>query len=425
MSLGSPIALVPPAKSPLRSPISELTVPVMPNDPASWRPPNQWEEVLSNSTKGLKAKTGEDSIGSPISGTEGVDAPRVLDSMQQAVLRMTTISTSSTLDRLNALWAGGANSSRLDLQGSGDKLEKRLWMLSILHHPDEAPGWGVLRQPAGTKLSTLTAPMVLALHESPSTHSFDDDELFSFKVKYVKIANCEITATTMFLAALNPTKQLYHLTTTTTNTKKGLGNIRTLQVSSISPDIFPVAPRVYEAVYSHLLPSLFTLDALPDMTKNIAKCLKPGGTFRLALIDPLPRTSTLGRRMRAWLEEHLLRNLAKLSRCMSPSTLFADLLGHAGLRGNGSTLTATKFYAIQESARTRDKDPDRAIEKLLVEKETKAQVRSLVGRTFWMEVWGPFVTTDQWWWEDSACVEECLQLGTFWEYSVINAVKGS
>lgn len=41
----------------------------------------------------------------------------------------------------------------------------------------------------------------------------------------------------------------------------------------------------------------------------------------------------------------------------------------------------------------------------------------------WTEVWGPFVTADSWWWDDAACVDECVELGTFWEYHMIEAVK--
>ncbi|KOS17352.1 hypothetical protein ESCO_006394 [Escovopsis weberi] len=64
------------------------------------------------------------------------------------------------------------------------------------------------------------------------------------------------------------------------------------------------------------------------------------------------------------------------------------------------------------------------MERLLAESEVKAEVRSLVGRMLWVEVWGAHITADKWWWEDAACVRECLELGTFWEYHTIKGVKG-
>ncbi|KAM0517789.1 hypothetical protein ACHAPE_004767 [Trichoderma viride] len=119
-------------------------------------------------------------------------------------------------------------------------------------------------------------------------------------------------------------------------------------------------------------------------------------------------------------EENLLRNLAKQGKCMSPSTAFPHLLAQAHLRGDGSTLTTTKFYAVPGSAIS--KDQDEAKDSVQTEKEAKAQVRSLVGRMLWVEVWGPYVTCKKWWWDDPECVAECLELGTLWEY---HAVKGA
>jgi hypothetical protein len=104
--------------------------------------------------------------------------------------------------------------------------------------------------------------------------------------------------------------------------------------------------------------------------------------------------------------------------------MFPQWLGEAGLRGPGSTLTTTKFYAMPESVRQgHERHPDPLLEETWVDRETKAEVRSLVGRSLWMLVWGPYVTADKWWWEEPACVEECLQLGTVWEHYLIRAIK--
>jgi hypothetical protein len=53
----------------------------------------------------------------------------------------------------------------------------------------------------------------------------------------------------------------------------------------------------------------------------------------------------------------------------------------------------------------------------------KTELKCLVMRMLWQEVWGTFVHADRWWWEEDDIVEECIELGTFWEYSHIVAVK--
>lgn len=194
-----------------------------------------------------------------------------------------------------------------------------------------------------------------------------------------------------------------------------------ISVSKVSPAEFPVAPRIYESVHSLILPSLCSFSLIPGILSNVYKCLNKQGFLRLILIDPFPRTLTMGRNMKMWIEENLLRNLAKEGKCMSPSTAFPPLLGKARLRGDGSTLTTTKFYAVPSSATSRDVDAVQ--DNVQKENEAKAQVRSLIGRMLWVEVWGPYVTSNKWWWDDPACVAECLELGTFWEYHTVKGVK--
>ncbi len=145
----------------------------------------------------------------------------------------------------------------------------------------------------------------------------------------------------------------------------------------------------------------------------------------MSIIDPLPCAETLGHKLRAWMEKHLFPNIERNSRCLEPSRLFPKILGDAGLRGKGSRRTKVKFFALQENARGGDyHDPDRSLNKLYQERRDKAELRSLVGRMFWVEVWGQYITPpDTWWWDDPECVAECHQLGTFWEYHIIDAVK--
>lgn len=126
------------------------------------------------------------------------------------------------------------------------------------------------------------------------------------------------------------------------------------------------------------------------------------------------------------MEKHLFPNIENQSRCLEPSRLIPKLLGDANLRGLRSRRTVVKCFALPASARSDDyQDPDPSIQSLHLELQDRAELRSIVGRMFWLEVWGQFVTpTDTWWWDNPECVAECLQLGTFWEYQIIDAIKG-
>lgn len=178
---------------------------------------------------------------------------------------------------------------------------------------------------------------------------------------------------------------------------------------------------MFDAAYSMLLPSFCRESELSALLHNVNRCLKPKGVFHLMLIDPIPNTSALGEEMRRWLTENLLRNLRQKSHCLHPSGRIPKLLGEASLRGIGSTLTTTKFYANPEnvySCSMGDLRYDAG-------KRCRAELRSIVGRMLWREVWGDFVTASSWWWDDPACLQECLELGTYWEYYSIVAVKAN
>lgn len=203
-------------------------------------------------------------------------------------------------------------------------------------------------------------------------------------------------------------------------------NICPLLTPSISSSLFPVAPSMFDAVYALSLPSLAASKDLPAILANIHRCLRPGAALHLTLVDPLPAAPTLGAHLRAWLEQHLLLNLARHFRCAHPTQLFPQWLGQAGLRGAGSTLTSAKFFAVPDNARSGlPPDPDSRLDSDRRGRETKAELRSLVGRMLWTEVWGRYVTAERWWWEEEKCVQECVQLGTFWEYQKIEGVKES
>lgn len=130
--------------------------------------------------------------------------------------------------------------------------------------------------------------------------------------------------------------------------------------------------------------------------------------------------------MRVWLRTNLLPNIERAFRCANPSTLFPEWLAAASLRGKGSTITTTKFYANPasvhiEASAANDQHSTHDDHETRVK---KAEIRSLTGRTLWKMIWGSFVSKgSRMWWDDPVCAEECVELGTIWEYHFIEGVK--
>ncbi|KAL7930603.1 hypothetical protein V8C35DRAFT_330394 [Trichoderma chlorosporum] len=398
----SPAIPIPHANSLLRPADSSVEMPITPNNPEAWRAVEDWERLTPNisesaSPSPLLKESPEptvDQVDYSRLPTNGVGINTSFRWLRLAVVEMANTKAPAILLRLESFWKGAAKKDVSFLLGDCPEVEnQRRWMLSTMIHMDQVP---TIDGPLSPSQETpLTARMILSLYDT--------------------------AATVAYLAALEHTKQIYHVSQLSIPKKELFANVHVISVSQVSPRDFPVAPRVYESVHSLTLPSLCPSAILPGILNNVYKCLKKKGFLRLVLIDPLPRAGTMGRRLKTWIEENLLRNLAKQAKCMSPSTAFPPLLAEAGLRGAGSTLTTTKFYAVPSSATNRD--PDVVKDAIHVEKEAKAQVRSLVGRMLWVEAWGSHVTASKWWWDDPACVAECLELGTFWEYHTVKGVK--
>ncbi|ETR99489.1 hypothetical protein M419DRAFT_86253 [Trichoderma reesei RUT C-30] len=365
-------------------------VPITPNNPEAWKPLDDWEPrpLLEESPEPTFESGDPNQL-----PTDGIGINKNFCWLRATVVEMAETSVPEILSRLETVWKGVAKKDVPFLLGDSPEVEElRRWMLSTMIHMDKVPTRDAQWLPR--RISPLTARMTISLYDS--------------------------AATVAYLAALEPTKQIYHVSQLSTPRDELFANVRVISVSQVSPTDFPVAPRIYESVHSLTLPSLCPSAQLPGILGNVYKCLKKKGFLRLVIIDPLPRTGTMGRNMKGWIEEHLLRNLAKQGKCLSPSTAFPPLLAEARLRGDGSTLTTTKFYAVPESA---TEYLDKVKDAIQAENEDKAQVRSLIGRMLWVEAWGPHVTGNRWWWDDPACVAECLEMGTFWEYHTVKGVK--
>ncbi|KAL7795031.1 hypothetical protein V8C37DRAFT_401159 [Trichoderma ceciliae] len=388
---GSPAILIPQMNSLLQPADSSTEMPVTPNNPEAWKLVDDWEP------RPLLRESPEYTFEQPVdldSSKNGAGINKDFPSLRAAVVEMANTSALDILSRLETLWKDVAKKDVSFLLGNSPEVEEqRRWMLSTMIHMDQVPTLDGRVYPR--RISPMTARMVVCLYDS--------------------------AATVAYLAALEPTKQYYILSQLSIPKQELFANVRVISVPKVSPTDFPVAPRIYESVHSLILPSLCPSSLLPGILNNVYKCLNKKGFIRLILIDPLPRAGTMGRKMKTWIEENLLRNLARQGKCMSPSTAFPPLLAEARLRGKGSTLTTTKFYAMPGSATNGELEKDKGI--VQAENEAKAQVRSLVGRMLWVEVWGPYVTSTKWWWDDPECVAECLELGTFWEYHAVKGVK--
>jgi len=172
---------------------------------------------------------------------------------------------------------------------------------------------------------------------------------------------------------------------------------------------------------------------IPLLLGSIHRCLAPKGVLHLNLIDPVPNAKSLGPRTREWFEQNLMFNLEKKFRCMNPCRLLPEWLGEAHLRGQGSRVKKVKFQAVYAT-------DGAASDELAVKGEgetfegqesptnaknrsSRSELMTTVGRLLWQEVWGKFVHGNNWWWQDPDCVEECLSLGTYWEYWMIDSVK--
>ncbi|KAM0739186.1 hypothetical protein ACQRIT_006923 [Beauveria bassiana] len=278
----------------------------------------------------------------------------------------------------------------------GTESPKQHWMLSLLH------GLGYIADPDLSQDCRWTPLPPIAL------------VMLLYETK----------AYATYLSAAHPGTQVYHLIR---ESPRGSWphNIQLVRAPPVEATNFPVPASQFQTVYSFSLPSGCPYHMLPNVLSSVNKCLKPGGSFKVTIIDPLPYPETLGHRLRTWVEEHLFPNLEKEARCLEPSRLLPKLLGDAGLRGKGSRRTKVKFFALQENARLCDyHDPDPSIERMYRERRDKAELRTLVGRMFWVEVWGQYCTpAGARWWDDPKIVEECRELGTFWEYHIIDSVK--
>ncbi|KAI8649855.1 hypothetical protein NCS56_01436300 [Fusarium sp. Ph1] len=377
----SPSAPLPPLPStPRRVPSCNALLRSEPTD--GWKPPDTWACTPTTETF---SSTMEDPVEEPSSPESTF--PMEQNAMQREVTRLASESNSIRLLRLKGVWGTlSSPNSWKDLE-----VEKTQWMLSALYNMDQPADQEEDRPDTAQDTNSDKLKKVLALYETP--------------------------AATSYLAAVHHNKQVYHLSPAPLSHTL-FPNIHPVLVPVRSSSAFPMAPSSFEAVYSLRLPLSTPSQEIPGVLKNIHRCLKPNGALHLVLVDPLPLTSSLGPLLRAWIEHNLLLNLETNFRCMNPSRLLPIWLENASLHIEGR-ITSTQFSAVpldeQQLTPAENSHPS--------EDTIKQELRNIVGRMLWMEVWGEYITVDTWWWEDSEIIEECVRLQTTWEWRLITACK--
>ncbi|KAK8101215.1 hypothetical protein PG999_011589 [Apiospora kogelbergensis] len=240
------------------------------------------------------------------------------------------------------------------------EMNKKRWMFSALH---QGEGYASLDQTIPRHNQRSTRPSkVLAIYETQASASF--------------------------LAALHPTMTISHLSQS------------------------PIYPSLFPNVQPILVPAVSATAAsrpLPPKLYSAVTCLSMPALFASAEIPPFSETHP------PWLFEKLLINLEQSSRTTYPSETLPAWLGLGRLRGQGSTIVTVSVPAIPEGLEK--------IEGVKKQSRTKIELRCLVMRMLWQEVWGNFVRARRWWWEEDEIVAECIELGTYWQHSHIVAVK--
>ncbi|KAL3425234.1 hypothetical protein PVAG01_04515 [Phlyctema vagabunda] len=324
---------------------------------------------------------------------EDIIVPSEMTHLQKSIRVKEAATPKIMLERLKEEWMVNADASVYrELE-----LEKQLWVLTALRALNTDDGEDEVVDSGNQKSPPMAQPTkLLSLHENQASASF--------------------------LSALNPAIELHHLSTAPLQ-PTSFPNVRPLHAHMPKSQL-PYASKIFSAIHSFpLAGGLLPSASVPPMLKEINRTLSSGGRLHLTIIDPSPLPATAGPRLRNWLDTHLITNLEKQFRCLNPSRLFPLWLAEASLRAEGSIIRNLKFKAVVPESddvwRVGCGGESHSHGDIRVGEE----LGSVVGRTLWREMWGPWVEGKEWWWEDNEIVEECARMGTIWEYSVIEAVK--
>ncbi|KAI3398660.1 hypothetical protein diail_8847 [Diaporthe ilicicola] len=401
-----------PKRAPKRKPKAPLKAPaIVPasqqhvGNPDLWKAPEVWEYSASEP----EVSPIEEAV-VPTASEEINQLALDLASMQREAARILGASPQAILLRLKERFGGheplvsledGADSMQDGTDGATDRalmykeleLDRKRWMLSALHNME-----------TNVEPSTVISKAKV-------------------KPKVQKILSLfDSQAATSYLAISNPSVPVYHLSPDPLSHTR-YPNIHPMTCPAISPSAVGVASDAFSSVNCLPIASILPSSDMPKLLQNICRVLAPGGFLNMVIIDPLPNPHSVGPKLRQWLDENLIFNLEQQFRCTNPSRNFPVWLQEANLRAKGSVITTTRFQAIphvhdagEEGRGGGGDDSDTA---------TIKELRAVVGRMLWREIWGPFVGADRWWWEEPEIVAECVRLETCWDYGVIAACKES
>ncbi|KAJ4296513.1 hypothetical protein N0V90_006558 [Kalmusia sp. IMI 367209] len=215
------------------------------------------------------------------------------------------------------------------------------------------------------------------------------------------------------LSAMHPRQKVQYLTTEPQRPIPLPGNVSytTVPQAGLVPCPWP------DATFSHIrastLPSLVPSSKLPQLLRECYRLLAPGGVLEIRIMDAAPVRRTAGPVLRAWIEDRLSINLEKTFRCSKPCMLFPGWIADAGFEL--PTLSGEN-QVMQLPCAVGKSSPDVDLE-----------LRMLVGRALWKDIWGPYVDDileqPEFWWEIDEIVEECLERHTVFECGAIFAYK--
>ncbi|KAL1866343.1 hypothetical protein Daus18300_006807 [Diaporthe australafricana] len=405
-------------KAPLKAPVIVPACQQHVGNPDLWKAPEVWEYSASEP----EVSPVEESV-VPTASEDLNQLALDLASMQRQATRMLEASPQAILLRLKEKWEGheldasledGAEITKDDLDTAADRalmykdveMDRKRWMLAALHHMEANV------EPR----AVISKPKV--------------------KPKVQKILSLfDSQAATSYLAISKPSVPVYHLSPDPLSHKR-YPNIHPMTCPAISASAVGVASDAFSAVHCLPIASVLPSSDLPRLLQNIFRVLAPGGFLHMVIIDPLPGAgSSTGPLMRRWLDENLIFNLEQQFRCTNPSRNFPVWLSEAGLRAKGSVITTTRFQATTTTTTTAststppeghassEEEEDRNSSGDEPDAAARRELRAVIGRMLWREIWGPFVGADRWWWEEPEIVDECAGLETYWEYSVIAACK--
>lgn len=414
-----------PLKAPAIVPASQQYV----GNPDLWKAPDVWEYSASEP----EVSPVEEAV-VPIGSEEINQLALDLASMQREANRMLEASPRTMLLRLKAKWGDRNVHSALEtgtesMQGDADiaidqalmykelEMDRKRWMLSALHHME------INTQPRNVLSKPKVKPKVqkiLSLFDSQGM-SPQSQSSVAYHADFLH------PAATSYLAICNPSVPIYHLSSDPLSHRR-YPNIHPMTCPAISASAVSVATEAFSAVNCLPIASILPSSDLPRLLQNIFRVLAPGGYLNMVIVDPMPNLASAGPALRKWLDENLIFNLEQQFRCTNPSRNFPFWLLEAGLRAKGSVITTARFQAVipQDHADEEGEgEGEGSGSGSVSEMATMRELRNVVGRMLWREIWGPFVGADKWWWEVPNIVDECVSRETYWEYSVIAACKES